>query len=227
MSSFLSFHAYAAPDNLKTETQISFIKRYFLMVKSLFSVDEGGEVFDPTRRAFMQKSLMTTAGAGLLSAEGGTRVIDSIFHQIREKVSPEALRRLAKLRNGRSSNILLDRAGLESYKRALLNELSQTADESLKLVIKERLNQMEQAVLNTDLMESIEDDRKDFGNFLNIFSDPVQLDRYERRTQKARERLIESGKLQSLEVLVITARNLLDSVLLKRISHQINLYRFK
>jgi hypothetical protein len=207
--------SYAA-DDPKPETQIGFLGRYVAMVKKMLS---HGEVeFDESRRKFMRNSAGAAAGAGVIASGGGGGVVASILEQIRLKTPKDVLRRLARLRVNNSSVIPLDKAGLSSYKKSLLKELSKTTNPHIRLVIQERLNQMDQAFNNQDLLNSITDNRP---NLDDIFMDNRQRRRLERRLQKARDKLIANGKLQGLELLVMTARTLLDDVLLRKIAYQI------
>lgn len=215
----IAAQASYAGDELKPETQTGFVRRYINMVIQKFNPDE--VAFDESRRKFMRNTAGAAAGAGIM-ASGGGGAVAAILKQAHQRLPNSVLRRIARLRAGNGSIVPLDKKAMATYRKGLMKELSKTTNENIRRVIESRLRDVERAFDNKRLINSIADDRANLSKYENIFMDERQRLRVERRLERARNKLIANGKLQSLEILVLTARNLLDDVLLRKMAYQIS-----
>lgn len=216
-----SFAEINSPGNQRSLYKI-FIQKYIDAIKesSLFSNTE----HDSSRRNFLRSAGGASVGAALMS---GGSALDMVSKLGQKSTLPaEWLRRISRLKINGS----LDKAGLEDYIKVLQTEIGKTNSPLYKRILEAKVANAQQSIVHietiVDNSNILKNDpqrnirRTDISERMN---DPHHLNKQKERIKNGMDRLLEqTSSFADLELKILTARVLLDPILVRRIGMQIS-----
>lgn len=215
---FTSFSGPVAYSNPNNESHTGFVSRFISMMKEKFVMEDSAEV-DTSRRNFLAGSGAVLATAGL----GGASTVARLTGL--SGISTEWLRKVARMRiNGKG----LDASGLESYVKALEQELASINDPAMRAALRARIHHAEKTIQGIgEIIDPVTNRVRDHMSQADtrVASNkpsPAQMRRIERKIEAARERLLRNSKQESTLIEnIIEAEALLSPILRSRINMQV------
>ncbi len=199
-------------------TRKSFIRKMLETFKS--KLELGNVEYDESRRGFLKNTGKTIVGAGVATNPGFLDALAKWAHRAR-------LRKIARFR----INSNLGESGLESYIQALKNEAGTDISPELKRALTKRIDAASETVkhINTlyepngETLKDLASQKDTRRNLKEVMNDPNFRRKNQRKIKKAQESLMSrSSDFVSLTLDILTARTLLEPILIKRMGFQIS-----